>query len=250
MLIDTHCHLFKEDYENVDEIVLEMKRNNIYGIVNGYDNNSNKESLELSKKYNNIYSAIGYHPGETDNIPDDYLEILEKNINDIVAIGEIGLDYYWRKDNKEKQIEIFRNQLSFAEKHHLPVIIHNREATQHIYDILKEYNLTGIMHAFSGSYEMAMNFINLGYKLGIGGVVTFKNSNLKDVVRRISLDDIVLETDSPYLSPEPKRGKQNSPLNLKFIAEFIAEIKGISYEEVGNITSQNAIRLFDLNVHI
>jgi TatD DNase family protein len=248
MIIDTHCHLFRDDYEDIDVIISNMKDSNIYGITNGTNSKNNKEAIELSNKYNNIYAAIGYHPSEIGTIPNDYLLFLEKNINNIVAIGEIGLDYYWTKDNKDDQINLFKSQLDFAKEHNLPVIIHNREATKDVYDILKQYKLKGVIHAFSGSYETAMDFIKLGYKIGIGGVITFKNSNLKDVVSKIDIKDIVLETDSPYLSPEPLRGKQNSPLNLKLIAEFISNVKNISYEEVCNITSRTAIQLFDLNI--
>ena len=250
MLIDTHCHLSANDYDNVFDLIKEMNDNNIYAIVNGCEENSNKECIELSKKYKNIFSAIGYHPEEINNINDLDLQLIRSDINNVVAIGEIGLDYYWKKDNKIKQKELLESQLKLAEENNLPVIIHSRESTMDIYNILKQYKLKGVIHAFSGSYEMANNFIKLGYKIGIGGVVTFKNSNLKDVVSKISLNDIVLETDSPYLTPEPNRGKKNSPLNLKYIAKYISDIKHISYEEVCNTTSANAIALFDLEIKL
>lgn len=248
MLIDTHCHLYKEYYENLNDLITEMIKNNIYGIVNGCNEKTNKEVLELSKRYNNIFAAIGYHPTELDNT--DIIKFLEKNKNGIVAIGEIGLDYYWNKDNKEEQIEVFKKQLKFAEENNLPVIIHNREATNDIYEMLKNYKLKGIIHAFSGSYEMAKNFIALGYKLGIGGVITFKNSNLKEVIKKIDIKDIVLETDSPYLTPEPNRGKQNNPNNLKYIADYISKLKNIPYDEVCSITSNTTIGLFDLDIQL
>lgn len=246
MLIDTHCHLLKEDYDDLDDLIIKMHEEDIVAIVNGCDYDSNEEVLGLSKKYDNVYTAIGYHPSEVENVKNNYIKYLEKNIEQIVAIGEIGLDYYWIKDNKEKQIELFRNQLQLAEKYNKPVIIHSREATMDIYNILKEYNLKGIIHAFSGSYETAINYIKLGYKIGIGGIVTFKNSNLKDVVSKLDIRDIVLETDSPYLTPEPNRGKRNSPLNLKYIAEEVSKIKNLPYKEVAKITSKTASSLFDL----
>ena len=246
MIIDTHCHLFSEDYDDLDKLIKEMKENNIYAVVNGFDLKSNKEAI-LMNKYNNIYAAIGFHPSEVDKIDIDYIEYLKENYKYSVAIGEIGLDYHYTKENKEKQIKLLKSQLSFATKYNLPVIIHARECINDIYNILKEYNLKGVIHAYSGSYEMAREFIKLGYKIGIGGVITFKNSNLKEVVRRIDIKDIVLETDSPYLTPEPNRGKKNNPLYLKYIIDTIANVKNMTYESVVNITTQTAISLFDLN---
>ena len=250
MLIDTHCHIFKEYYNDIELLMSEMKKNNIYAIINGCDYNSNIEVLELSKKHNNIYAAIGIHPSELLDSGYDYIEMFRKNRNEIVAIGEIGLDYYWDKENKKEQIDLFEKQLKFAEEKNLPVIIHNRESTMDIYNILSKYKLKGVIHAFSGSYEMANKFINMGYKLGIGGVLTFKNSKLKDIIKNIDIENIVLETDSPYLTPEPNRGKQNSPMNLVHIAKYISELKNISYEEVCYQTSKNAIQLFDLDLKI
>ena len=245
-MIDTHCHLTYEDYDNLDEIIEEMEKSNISAIVNGCDLNSNNEVLELSSKYNNIYPAIGFHPENIENISEDYIEYINKNINNVVAIGEIGLDYHYTKENKDIQKEIFEKQLELAEIYNKPVIVHTRDSINDTYEILKKYKVRGSIHAFSGSLEMAKKFINLGFKLGIGGVITFKNCNLKDVIREISINDIILETDSPYMSPVPVRGTKNSPLNLQYIAEFISNIKGISYEEVINITTKEAVSLFDL----
>jgi len=245
-MIDTHCHLFTSDYEDLDSLLNNIKNMDIKCIVNGCDIVSNNEALELSSKYDFIYSAIGFHPSEVDNLLSNYINYLEENINNIVAIGEIGLDYYWVKDNKNKQIELFESQLKLAEKYNKPVIVHSRDAWNDTYNILSKYKVRGVIHAFSGSLEMANMFIKLGFKLGIGGVITFKKCNLKDVIKEISIEDIVLETDSPYLSPEPVRGKQNSPLNLKYIAEYISLVKDISYNDVCNITSSTASRIFDL----
>ena len=167
-----------------------------------------------------------------------------------VAIGEIGLDYYWRKDNKEKQRDLFQKQLDLAVKHQMPVIIHCRDAIQELYDILSQYKgkVKGVIHCFSGSYEMARAFIELGFVLGIGGVLTFKNSKLYQVVEKIPLSSIVLETDSPYLTPEPHRGEMNESKYIPLIAEKIAQIKGISLSEVEKITTDNAKRVFDLPI--
>jgi len=246
-MVDTHCHLFKEDYDNLNELILNLDKENIKCIVNGTNVDNNTKAIQLSKKYKNIYSSIGFHPSDIDMLIDDYLDFIEKNISFVVAIGEIGLDYYWTKENIVKQKEIFEKQLELAEKYNKPVIVHTRDAINDTYNILSKYKVRGVIHAFSGSLEMANKFIDLGFKLGIGGVVTFKNCNLKNVIDRINISDIVLETDSPYLAPVPLRGKKNNPLNLKYIAEFIAEIKNITYDEVCSVTSNTASVLFDLD---
>lgn len=247
MQIDTHCHLSYEDYDNLDDIV-----NNIdIAITSGTNDDTNKEVLDVVNKYKNIYGTLGFHPEDIDKFNDNSLSIIESNLNNekIVAIGEIGLDYYWVKDNKEEQKELLRKQMKIAEKYNMPVVIHSREAALDTYEILKDYKVKGTIHCFSYSYEMAEKFIKLGYKIGIGGVVTFKNSKkLQDIVEKISLEDILLETDSPYLSPEPLRGKKNVPYNTYYVAKKIAEIKNVSINEVLTITSNNAIELFDLKV--
>ena len=248
MLIDTHCHLSYEDYENLDEIIKNM---NGIMIASGCSDKTNKEVLELVNKYPNVYGTLGIHPEEINNITEKSFKIIENNINNpkIVAIGEIGLDYYWVKDNKEEQIKLFKKQLDLATKYNKPVVIHTRDSVQDAYDILKEYKLKGTIHCFSSSLEMAREFIKIGYKIGIGGVVTFKNSmKLQDIVKNIDLKDILLETDSPYLTPEPYRGKRNNPSMVYYVAKKISEIKNIDIDEVINITGENAIREFDLNV--
>lgn len=245
-MIDTHCHLYKSEYDDLDNLLNEIKKENISCILNGCDMVSNNEVIDLSNKYDFLYAAIGFHPSEVDKIPNDYLNYLEENIDNVVAIGEIGLDYYWVKDNKEEQIKLFENQLKLAEKYNKPVIVHSRDSWNDTYNILSKYKVKGVIHAFSGSLEMANMFIKLGFKFGIGGVITFKNCNLKDVIKEIDIENILLETDSPYLSPEPVRGKKNSPLNLKYIAEYISNIKGIEFTQICQITSKNACKVFDL----
>ena len=246
MLIDTHCHLNKEDYENLDEIIRNMDG---IMIASGCSDKSNKEVLELVEKYPNVYGAIGIHPEEINKINEGSFKFIEENINNpkIVAIGEIGLDYYWVKDNKDVQKEVFRRQLDLATKYNKPVIIHSRDSIQDTYDILKQYKLKGSMHCFNSSIEMAREFIKLGYMIGIGGVVTFKNAkNLVDVVKQLDLENILLETDSPYLTPEPYRGKRNNPSMVYFVAKKISELKNVKLEEILSKTSHNAISLFDL----
>ncbi|MBR3116554.1 MAG: TatD family hydrolase [Bacilli bacterium] len=249
-MIDTHCHVYEEEMDNYKEIIEECNKKDISIIDNAIDINTSKEIIELSKKYNNVYAAIGLNYDQIDTFNKDDLKKLEELIknNDIVAIGEIGLDYYWTKDNKDKQIEYFKAQLELSKKYDLPVIVHARESIQDVYDIIKESGVSkGSMHCYTGSLEMAKEFIKLGFKIGIDGPITYKNNKKGiEIIKNIDLKDILIETDSPYLSPEPNRGKQNSPLNLEYIARKISEIKEISYEEVVNITTNNAKELYKI----
>lgn len=249
MFIDTHCHVFSEYYDNINEVVNQCKKNNVNRIiVNGCDINSNKEVLELVNKYDVIYGAIGFHPTELDDFKDEYFDFLENNISNpkIVAIGEIGLDYYYDNTDKDKQKEIFKRQLDIANKYNKPIIVHSRNSIQDTYNILKEYNLFGSIHCFSGSVEMAREFIKIGYKLGIGGIITYKNAkNIREVVKNIDLSHILLETDSPYLTPVPYRGKSNSPEYIPLIANTIADIKNISINDVLEVTTASAEEIFD-----
>ena len=248
MYIDTHCHIFSEYYMDIDKLILEIKEAGVNKvIVNGCDMKSNLEVLNLIKKYDIVYGAIGFHPTELDEVSDEELEFLCDHINDekIVAIGEIGLDYHYDDTNKNKQINIFRKQLEIASEYNKPIVVHSRDAIQDTYDILSEYNLKGSIHAFSGSLEMALKFINLGYYLGIGGVCTYKNAkNLVKVIESVDLAYILLETDSPYLTPEPYRMKQNSSCYIPIIAKRIADIKGISLNDVRDTTTKNACNCF------
>lgn len=249
MFTDTHCHLYKEYYEDLDEIIDKIKRSKINRVINnGCDNKSNIEVLDSVGKYSNMYGALGIHPESVDSYTDDDLKFVEDHINDekIVAIGEIGLDYYWTKETKDKQIELFEKQLELAERVNKPVIIHSREATLDTIEILKRHNVRGVIHSFSGSYETACIYIKMGFLLGINGVITFKNCNLKDVIEKIDLSNIVLETDSPYLTPVPYRGQRNDSTHVEDIAEFICNIKVISMEELSLVTNDNIKRIFDI----
>ena len=250
MYIDTHCHLSSEDYDDIDLIIKENRENSIDKIIiSGYSRDTIIETLELIEKYNDVYATIGYHPSEADITTMEDLNLLERQIQckKVVGIGEIGLDYHYGKDNRDKQIILFRKQMKIADKYKLPVVIHSRDAVEDTINILKEYpNVKGDMHCFSGSYETAKIYINMGYKIGVGGVVTFKNSNLYKVIEDVGLENIVLETDSPYLTPEPFRGKKNSSKYLPYVAKKISEILNCSEEKVAKITNNNAISLFDL----
>ena len=248
--VDSHCHLFKEYYDNIEEEIINIKESGVTRIIVSACSPSDVlEVMELSKKYDAVYLTIGFHPDEAKNITEDDLKELSSLINDrkVVGIGEIGLDYHYSKDEKESQEELFRKQLDIALENNMSVVIHSRDATLDTIRVLKDYKVKGIIHCFSGSLETAKTYIEMGYKLGIGGVLTFKNSNLTKVVENISLEDIVLETDSPYLSPEPFRGKKNSPKNIPIIAKKIAQIKNVDASKVMEITTKNCLDLFDLN---
>ena len=222
-------------------------QNNTANHLNCADNNKTAhEVVDSYIKYEGfLLPAVGIHPEYTDNYDLNDLEELIKN-NKVYAIGEIGLDYHYNNENKDEQKELFNKQLDLAEKYNLPVIVHIREAMQETFDILKKRKLKGVIHCYSGSIEMAREFIKLGYKLGIGGVLTFKNSRLSEVIEKLDIKDILLETDSPYLSPEPFRGRKNNPSNVYYVAKKIAEIKNIKVDEVIEKTTSNCKELFDI----
>lgn len=249
MYIDTHCHLSKEDYDDIDLVLKENIENGVSKIIiSGCSRKSILESIDLVKEYDGIYLTLGYHPSEVDVVEDEWLEELETQLlqDKVVGLGEIGLDYYYGKDNKDKQIELFEKQLKIAEKLKIPVVIHSRDAVEDTIICLKKYKVSGVIHCFSGSVETAKVYVSMGYKLGIGGVVTFKNSNLYKVVEAVGIKNIVLETDSPYLTPSPFRGKKNSSKYIPIIASRVAEILNIDVEKVKEETWNNACGVFDL----
>ena len=249
MIIDTHCHIYNSEMENAEEIIKEAQKNNIILILNGTDLESNEEALKLSEDYENVYAALGYFYTLADEITDEDILLLDNQLkkDKVIAVGEIGLDYYKGKENKDKQIELFEKMLTLAEKHNLPVIVHSRKAMQDTYDILKKHNVVGSMHSYQGSVEMAKEFIKLGFYIGIGGTVTHTNNKkTRKMLNEIGIEHILLETDSPYLPPEEKRGEDNTPLNLKYIIKKIAEELDIEESEVIEITAKNAKRLFKI----
>jgi len=233
-----------------DEVISANKRAGMSKmIVSGCNKDEIIEVLEYSKKYEDVFLTIGFHPEVANYINDSDLRWLEEIINNnnkIVAIGEIGLDYHYDGYDKKTQIDIFEKQLKIAEKLKLPVVIHSRDATMDTINILKKYSLKGDIHCFSGSLETALIYINMGYYLGIGGVVTFKNSKLGDIVSKIPLSKILLETDSPYLTPTPFRGELNSSKYIPLIAKKISESLNISIDDVYEQTTNNAIELFNI----
>lgn len=249
MYIDTHCHISKNYYDDITEVITDSKNNGLDKIIiSCCAVDDIEESLNIINNYDNVYATFGYHPDQIDKVCDDDLKKLEtliKTNQKIVGIGEIGLDYHYGTD-KEKQKKLFEEQLKIAQRLNLPVVIHSRDAIKDTIDILKMFNVSGVIHCFSGSLETANIYISMGYKLGIGGVLTFKNSKLYKVIENINLENIVLETDSPYLTPEPYRGKTNSSKYIPIIAKKLAEIKKVSIEEVAKITTNNAYLTFDL----
>ncbi len=247
MIFDTHSHYTDEQFSDREELLIKLnKQKNISEIITcGTDIPSSKECIALANKFPFVYAAIGFHPEELTRIDTDIPALRQLMCDKVVAIGEIGLDYYWNKENKEKQKDGFISQLNLAKELNLPVIVHDREAHGDTLSILKEYKPKGVLHCFSGSVEMAQEIINLGMYIGVGGVITFKNAkNLPEVIKAVPIDKILLETDAPYLAPEPFRGKRNDSSLILYIAEKIGDIKGISKEEVIKITRENAYRLF------
>lgn len=250
MFIDTHCHLSKNDYTDIDEVIRENELAGVKKIiVSGCSEEGILEVLDLVEKYSDLYITIGYHPSEAGKVTDELLNKLKVQLqhDKVVGLGEIGLDYYYGRDDKEEQIVLFEKQLKIAEKLGLKVVIHSRDATEDTINILKKYNVRGVIHCFSGSVETAEVYVKMGYMLGIGGVVTFKNSKLYEVVKKVGLKNIVLETDAPYLAPTPFRGQKNSSKYIPIIAARIAEILDVTAEEVARTTSDNAKSMFNLN---
>ena len=252
MIIDTHAHYNDEAFdEDREEIIESLPINNVEKVINvGANMKGTEESVELAHKYPFIYAAVGVHPDDCDEINDESLARLEELSKDekVVAIGEIGLDYYWDNVARDIQKEAFRKQIRLAKKVKLPIIIHSREAAKDTMDILfeeKADEVGGVMHCYSYSKESAEIINKLGFHFGIGGVLTFKNGKkLREALEVMPLDRILLETDCPYLAPVPFRGKRNSSLLLPHVVEVLAECKGITTEEVERITKENAERLF------
>ena len=249
MIIDTHCHIYNSEMENAEEIIKEAAKKDICVILNGTNPLSNKEILELSNKYENVYAALGFFYSFADKVTDEDIYLLDKQLNQdkVIAVGEIGIDYYHTKDNKDKQKELFEVMLNLAQKHSLPVIVHSRKSIQDTYDLLKKYDVKGSMHCYQGSAEMALEFIKLGFYIGIAGPVTHKNNKkIRKMLKRIDINHILVETDSPYLSPEEKRGEENTSLNLKYIIRKIAEEFDMEEDSVIKITTKNARDLFKI----
>lgn len=255
MIFDTHVHYDDETFhEDREALLMSLKEHGIEAAVNiGASIQSTKNTLELIKQYPFLYGAVGVHPSESQELTEELFEWLKSAAAapKVVAIGEIGLDYYWEEPTGEIQKYWFRRQLKLAKELKLPVVIHSRDAAADTLSIMKEENaqeIGGVIHCFSYGVEMAREYLNMGFYLGIGGVVTFKNGRkLKEVVQYAPLDRIVLETDCPYLSPVPNRGKRNSSLNLPYVVEAISELKGLSTDEVIQATWNNALNMYGIS---
>ena len=250
-IFDTHAHYDDEAFDDDREsLILSLKDRGVVGIVScGCDIASTVANQNLSHSFDDFYFAAGFHPENLEDFSVEDLEKLEPLFADekCVAVGEIGLDYHWMNSTKEKQRELFVAQIELAKAKGLPVIVHDREAHGDTLEILKATKPSGVLHCFSGSVEMAREVIKLGMFLGFNGVATFKNARkIPEVIREIPLDRIVLETDCPYLAPEPHRGKRNDSSFIPFIAQRIGEILGISAQEVLDVTNKNARALYNL----
>lgn len=265
-LIDTHSHIDMKDFENLDGIISNAGDFGVEKIIiPSVDRSSFEKVIEISNKYENVYCALGIHPSEVQNAKEeDFEKIIELArapsppagegwgegypSNKVVAIGECGLDYYWDKSFVDEQKTAFLKQIEIAKALKKPLIVHDREAHKDTFDLLKDVSeIPVIMHCFSGSYEFAKECIKKGFYIALGGVVTFKNAKkVHEIAKNIPLEYLLLETDAPYLTPEPYRGKRNEPAYVKFVAEKIAELRRIPFEEVAEITTQNARKVFGI----
>lgn len=250
--VDTHAHIYKEYYEDINNIINNAKKQNVLKIINcSVDLFTAEEVINLQNKYKGIiYSAIGIHPEYANSVQEKDLKQIKNLIenNQVYAIGEIGLDYHYDSTNKEKQKELFKYFLNLASINNLPVIIHSREANQDVIELLKQYEVNGVIHSFSGTAKDLKEFLNLGFLIGINGIATFKNAQeQRDVLKGVPLDKILLETDSPYLTPVPFRKFQNESKYIPEIGKKVAEILEESEKKVIKITTQNALNIFDLD---
>lgn len=254
MIFETHAHYDDEKFdEDREELLQRLPEEGITGVVNvGASISSTKASLELAEGYDYIYAAVGVHPSETAELNEENFAWLSDMADrpKVVAVGEIGLDYYWKEPEPRIQKKWFERQMNLAREKKLPIIVHSRDAAKDTLDMIKACaggSIGGVIHCYSYGVEMAREYLDMGFYLGVGGVVTFNNAKkLKEVVEYAPLDRILLETDCPYLAPVPNRGKRNSSLNLKYVVEKIAELKKISQEEVMETTYQNAKKMYRL----
>lgn len=254
-LVDSHCHLYYEPFiSNLDNTILDCKNNNInYLLSIGVDFETSKKNILISEKYKEVYCTIGLHPNnikEKNKELDKILDLYEKD-KKIIGIGEAGIDLYRSKDNLKDQIYYFKKQINFALQKDLPIIIHTRDADHETYKVLNEFKsskLKFVVHSFTGSEDFAYKCLNIGGYISFNGILTFKKSqNLREICKKIPLDKILIETDSPYLSPEPCRGRINKPANVRIVAEYLSKIKELSIEEISNITFNNFKKIFSLN---
>ena len=246
--VDIHAHILKQYYGEVLEDVITRAKDTII-IINSVDIATSIEAIKIAKTHENIYASIGVHPSEVEKTAQSDLKILEELVESekVIAIGETGLDLYWRKDNLEKQLMFFNFHINLSRKTGKPLIIHSRSAEKEVYDNLKDKEANFIMHCYSGEEHLLRKFLKLGGYFSFGGVISFKKAhNARKLVDLVPLDRILTETDSPYLSPEPVRGKKNEPFNIRYIVDIISKIKGVESEKTKNIIYSNLLFKFDL----
>jgi TatD DNase family protein len=251
MIIDTHAHINMEEFDQDIDLVLgrALKHDVTKIVVIGIDTPSNRRAIELAEEHEMLYATVGIHPGSIDDDQDVEGIIPYLNHPKVIAIGECGLDFYWRDDNKDLQKEIFQKQIELAIKYQKPLVIHTRNSFTEAYDMVKPYQgqVTGVFHCFSSGLEDAKKAIAIGFMIGMDGPITFKNNQiLKEIIEHIPLEHILVETDSPYMAPMPHRGKRNEPGNTRYVVEKIAEIKKCPMKVVADITTANARRLFQI----
>ena len=249
MLIDTHAHLYYSDLKSqLDDVISRAGEAGVEQIICvGTDLDSSRESIAIAEKYLNVFATAGVHPHDAKDAPNDYIDQIYDlmTFDSMVALGEMGLDYFRNISDPIIQQKVFREQMEVAKDLHYPVIFHNRDADADVIQVLADYpDVIGVAHCFSSNLETANAFLEMGYYISFSGNLTFKNSHLPDVAKEIPLDKVLVETDSPYLSPEPFRGKPNEPGRTRYVAEKLAEIHRIPFEEIAKQTSQNASELF------
>ncbi len=250
-IFDTHAHYYDKRFdEDRDDVLRAMLADSVGGIINcGTDIASSEKCLTLAERYDNTFAAVGFHPEDLEGASFDDLRVIEEYLSrdKVVAVGEIGLDYYWDASPRPVQQEWFVRQMQLAKAHNMPVIVHDRDAHEDTLRLLKQEQPRGVLHAFSGSVEMAKEIVKLGMYIGLGGVVTFKNARKTvEVAQAIPLDRLLLETDAPYMAPVPFRGRRNDSTLIAFVASRIAEIRGTTAEEILAVTTENAKAVFGI----
>ncbi|EHI75042.1 putative deoxyribonuclease [Streptococcus criceti] len=254
-IFDTHTHLNVENFagKEAEEIAAARELGVTKMNIVGFDEPTIKRSLELSAQFSELYSTIGWHPTEAGSYTQEVEDMIVSHLSNsrVVALGEIGLDYHWMEDPKDVQIEVFKRQIQLSKDHDLPFVVHTRDALEDTYEVVKEVGVGprgGIMHSYSGSLEMAQRFVELGMMISFSGVVTFKKAlDVQEAAQKLPLDKILVETDAPYLAPVPKRGRENRTAYTRYVVDKIAELRGITNEEVAKVTTENALRIFGID---
>lgn len=254
-IFDTHTHLNVDNFigKEDEELALAKEMGVTFHNVVGFDSKTIAGALQLAETYPEVYATIGWHPTEASAYNQDIEDMIVSHLDNpkVIALGEIGLDYYWMEDPKELQIEVFKRQIQLSKDHHLPFVVHTRDALEDTYRVIKEVGVGpagGIMHSYSGSLEMAEKFIDLGMLISFSGVVTFKKAtDIQEAAQQLPLEKILVETDAPYLAPVPKRGRENRTAYTRYVVDKIAELRGLSVQEVAQATSDNARRVFKLD---